>query len=99
MYKPEEIEVDIENPYDEGAEFLVSIVESMTRNGIVKNPFLRKPNEVDDLEDYQEPKISYTEQQTALQNSPLKTSFKSINDYSSPRMRKYACESGSSSLK
>lgn len=40
LYKPVEMTIDIENPYDKAAEFKVKIIESGSRNGTVRNPFI-----------------------------------------------------------
>lgn len=41
LYKPKEIHVEIENPYHEAAEFKVSILESSSKTGMIRNPFNR----------------------------------------------------------
>lgn len=39
MYKPVELSVDVENPYDQAGEFTVRILESDNVNGTIQNPF------------------------------------------------------------
>ncbi len=42
MYQPTETYIEVENPYDQGGEFKVSIIESNDRSGNIKNPFGRQ---------------------------------------------------------
>lgn len=39
LYKPKELHVEVENPYHEAGEFKVSILESSSKNGMIRNPF------------------------------------------------------------
>ena len=39
LYKPFELEVEVENPYNEAGEFRVSLVESSVNGGLILNPF------------------------------------------------------------
>ncbi|CAF0834043.1 unnamed protein product [Brachionus calyciflorus] len=67
LYKPFDMSIEIENPYDQSGVFTVRIIESDNINGVINNPF--------------NPELSKKEETTAL--SPNKQSNLSDNSKSS----------------
>lgn len=50
LYKPLDLVVEIENPYDIAGEFSVEIIESDNVNGTIQNPFKPSSHKEDKLE-------------------------------------------------
>ena len=44
MYKSHDFELEVENPYDQAGTFKVTIIESNSRNGVIRNPYNSKQN-------------------------------------------------------
>ena len=77
MYKAHDFEIDLENPYEHGGEFKITIIESNNRNGLICNPYNSKQNEdSESLSDFKLPTINSNKHGLRVkQNS--KSSFES----------------------
>ncbi len=76
MYSPYEFDVDVENPYEQSGEFKITIIESNSRNGQIRNPFNSKQNEdAESLSDFKLPTINNKHGLRTKQTS--KSSFES----------------------
>ena len=71
------MELEAENPYDEGAEFKVTLIESPTRNGVIKNPFsanTKSSEYYDSLADFKLPSIEKQSQFKQTSKSTFESS-------------------------
>ncbi len=51
--------MDVENPYEQDGEFKITIIESNSRNGQIRNPFNTKQNEdAESVTDFKLPTIN-----------------------------------------
>lgn len=82
LYKPVEMTIDIENPYDKAAEFKVKIIESGSRNGTVRNPFIENESPAFKINDPIFNKFNCIKSKTTLDTINFKSFTQSISNNS-----------------
>lgn len=74
LYNPSEVVIDVENPYSEGGEFKIMILEANNKFGIIRNPF--GTNQTDDISSDSTSSFASSQQAAKPKNSDSTRSTK-----------------------